>query len=65
MASSISSRLIPSRMSGLLAIDFNVTWGTLSYTNPCLTSFVTGASLGTTPVNSDSLARPSSESARR
>ena len=34
MASSISARLMPSRMSGLLAIEPRVMWGTVLYLKP-------------------------------
>ncbi len=64
MAASISSRLMPSRMSGFWAIDLRVTWGTRSYTNPLRMSDAVGP-LTTWPVSCDSLRWPSGVSAMR
>ncbi len=67
IAASISSRVMPSWMSGFWAIDFRVTCGTRSYTKPRRTSLaVAGIGLGGAwPVTSASLRIPASESARR
>jgi hypothetical protein len=63
MAASMSSRLMPSTMSGLLAIDFSVMCWTRSYTNPCRMSPVVCAGGSTVPDRFPSSTRPSGVSA--